>query len=344
MEHLPKELKYQSYIYLPYREILNYYPELVDNKSFWLQKSAMEVGKFPDVEFQKFFDRPLYVQTDYPNLARYIRILAYSGLAVPGNGVYPGSELYLKGNELLRHALKDGDQELMDYLYRLHPNYKIAGDVCLMQNNTAPLRYLDHPTVSRDVLYAFFKIADKLEIEQLLEYGLTFEPNGVNRIISTVMNDLKIKGLGDRVNFTQDPYETIYSQILADNVTSNFAIPPGTLYSPLYALLAYRDNPQSFYKIFSNYENLADRDKFVTRMLMFANYGSNIFTHIMEHHLDIVQRLFTNQESARRIIVTKKWNDFAGLATIYQNLGQEGRSIFPPNSPSSFPTEFYNLA
>lgn len=116
MNLLPLDLQFLVYAYLPYPKVVEDFPQLINKEKFWLQKAAIATGaNWEDPRFQDFFFLANYLQ--YGKIKRYIRVLAYRGIAVAGTEMLPGSEIILQDPEILRYGVEHNYPRIIGYAF-----------------------------------------------------------------------------------------------------------------------------------------------------------------------------------------------------------------------------------
>ena len=79
---LPKQIKSKVFQNIPYPDILFKCEEFCDSEEFWVRKAAHDTGNEYTKEFEAFFNEEMYYFNTFRN--RYLRVLAYNNIAVPG--------------------------------------------------------------------------------------------------------------------------------------------------------------------------------------------------------------------------------------------------------------------
>ena len=107
---LPGDILGKTLLNIPYPEILDKCMQFCNDKDFWIRKAANDTGNQIDDKFKDFFNEG---NGNYIN--KYLRVLAYNNIAVPGNDKNIGSELYMCPAQMVKIGVDNKDKELIYY-------------------------------------------------------------------------------------------------------------------------------------------------------------------------------------------------------------------------------------
>lgn len=357
MEHLPPQLKHKPYIYLPYPDVIVQHPQLISDSQFWIEKAAMETGEnWEKSSFQKFFK-----SQNFSDLHRYIRALAYTSIAVPGADGYPGSEIILDWEEMVRHAVEGNNDRLFNYCVQNAPP-ESSGEI---------LHYLlSHGKIDhlikfyKDSYYKiagvhialeqFFLVADIKTVEKLYRQFMIIRMLMIDNQILDHLNNYRIM-LRGKYNGDSLPIKTqaillgkevrhhglffynntakILSDILTEDIDAlkEERLTDQNILSIVDRLISYKDNPQIFQIMLDKTVELTKRyspgeeRRFVLRILRYTNYGSNIFNYILDRYEYVLKEAGPSDLDLMQVIKDKSRMDFTGLAIIFEILSPEVR-------------------
>lgn len=358
MNLLHRDLHQVIPLYIPYPKVIELYPALTNDKKFWIEKAALEVGEnWKNPQFRDFFN-----DQNLTPIKNYIRVIGYSGLAVIGSG-----EIMMTP-EIMRHAVKQNNKELIQYdfdLIKKEAEYDL-NQICaeflllgfrfndLKKLNASPNTYNIPLKIDRDLLEFFCVIADVETIERLIAVNINLvlpyggvrlnnyledylSPNFYHNTVDRTLLLIKRIQNGDNISRNSASREAyIISDILSDNLKDfSFDYFPGSR-GLLYRCIAYRDNPKTFKIVYDSIVGFQheegtpeeqelerkesqrrQRISYLASQLRFVYYGSNLFTYILSHY--DLNNLF-NYSLSGKLIGRKLDTDFAGLATIVENL------------------------
>lgn len=331
MNYLPKSVGQLNYLYLPYTEIIAKYPYLENDKIFWLQKAALEVGKnWQDKEFREFFDRQ-----DLSNTKKYLRVLAYDGIALPG------SEFILSVSEMFRHGLKD--PELLKYCWSLlneETQMTVLKEILSIFLRSGRVSEINHPifkyvgTTIND-LEQFFILSDIEYLENVAQKSVNdnvayyteeylkqtkeYEEGIVGpEIYTAVLVHAALRG-----KEVTDPEVKLLKDIITQNLEGlreDIILD----YNLELGLISHIDNPEMI-KILIDKIPKTHRVEFIFNNIMRSvYYGSNIFTYLMEHYSQYLSQMQISS-NFKYMLQDKAISDFAGLATIFTYLSKTSR-------------------
>lgn len=108
---IPKEIKSKAFQKIPYPEILDKCEEFCNSEEFWMRKAANDTGNEYTQKFKDFFIRINKGTSALPD--KYLRVLAYNNVAVPGNSEVPGSENFMAPSQMLKIGVDNNDKTLI---------------------------------------------------------------------------------------------------------------------------------------------------------------------------------------------------------------------------------------
>lgn len=365
LELLPWDLRMEIEIYnVPYPEILKLCGDFCDNKRFWIIKAAMVVGENPDdLEFLRFLDQ-YGVIGKHGYIKLYILVLALDGKAVRGvlsisegnqyTFISIGSEKLLHPCNMLKYAIKNNDEKLLDYTMKLllyDPNFyrgqnliieallkgmRINNLILYLNKlpekfltilhpiNYAKLRFLGIPEKKILILQSAYNrvLIDKKEHQHYIQ-----ENEKDYKVMMGIMPaDPKSEQLKTAIIYGQDK--------IIKSLTEKFAPKGKNKTIQGYIVTKNLKNLGNFTFSYDdlNFQELAETDSPEVFDLVCKNLELQYFVRVdlimetleyaeynsklFEHLLNLIKNI--DNINVRGLIVRKSFTDFAGLATIYQ--------------------------
>lgn len=310
MNLLPKELKKLVLFYIPYPEVLTNC-QLITDRFFWPERFNFHFGAWD-----------YYNSTQYSELntvKKYIRALAYHGVAVLGDDEFPGSNFILGIPEIFRHALANKDSKLLDYAFKLVIDVQFSGNIILLYGTPEVLeRYLKlFPYyVPNWIYFTYFVLKYNLDNQWTRELKAE---EGRSLFQTTPMIITKI--IAGKIS-KNNSSESVVASILTNDIP--WLKKHNYNNSMLVDVYVAKSSPEIFSII---YNNIKDKKEYLEGVLSLTNYGEPLFHYILaNYHLDF---------DVTQILLNKFLFDLAGMVEIFlhsnKKIGQEFYNI--GNSP-----------
>jgi hypothetical protein len=204
---LPKHIKSKAFENIPYTEILYKCEEFCDSEDFWVRKAAVDTGNKLTPEFKEFFNEGKGDLKD-----KYLRVLAYNNVAVPGDKNNFGSELYMAPSQMLKIGVDRKDRELIYWSLDRFDN--LDNDIF---DYSELLKPLYRNNMFEELLYIIPKLPKDLYVN--FPYSRWLFGNDKARNFVSELDDVLPDG--EEKNDYYTPLRELYNKLMEDKELTN---------------------------------------------------------------------------------------------------------------------------